>query len=207
MKRQLAAFKLRAGQQAKRIDALTLRERAIMFVSIAIGLVAAFDHFVLGPRLAEQKALGGQIRQISGELDGLRAQLAPGRIDGPGAKLTRDLDDLRAQQQQLDQALAQLQGGSAGGTQLPDLLERVLRRHERLTLLRLATVKGGVAVSAEPQRQAVQIAMRGNYPDLTQYLADTEAALPGLRWGDVAITRQGSSAELTATVLLNRSLQ
>jgi hypothetical protein len=48
--------------------------------------------------------------------------------------------------------------------------------------------------------------MRGNYPDLTQYLADTEAALPGLRWGDVAIARQGSGAELTATVLLNRIL-
>jgi MSHA biogenesis protein MshJ len=206
MKRRLAAFKLRAGQHAKRIDALTLRERAIMFVSIVIGMVAAFDHFLLSPRIAEQKALAGQIRQQSREVDGLRAQLAPGRIEGPGAKLTRDLDDLRAQQQHLDQALAQLQGGLAGGAQLPDLLERVLRRHDRLTLMRLATVKAPAAVTAQHQRQAVQIAMRGNYPDLTQYLADTEAALPGLRWGDVAIARQGSGAELTATVLLNRIL-
>jgi MSHA biogenesis protein MshJ len=206
MKRRLAAVKLRALQHAKRIDALTLRERAIMFVSIVIGLVAAFDHFLLSPRMAEQKALAGQIRQLSREVDGLRAQLAPGRTEGPGAKLTRELDDLRAQQLHLDQALAQLQGGLAGGAQLPDLLERVLRRHDRLTLMRLATVKAPAAVTTPHQRQAVQIAMRGNYPDLTQYLADTEAALPGLRWGDVAIARQGSGAELTATVLLNRIL-
>jgi MSHA biogenesis protein MshJ len=206
MKRRLAAVKLRALQHAKRIDALTLRERAIMFVSIVIGLVAAFDHFLLSPRMAEQKALAGQIRQQSREVDGLRAQLAPGRTEEPGAKLTRELDDLRARQLHLDQALAQLQGGLAGGAQLPDLLERVLRRHDRLTLMRLATVKAPAAVTTPHQRQAVQIAMRGNYPDLTQYLADTEAALPGLRWGDVAIARQGSGAELTATVLLNRIL-
>ncbi len=205
MKQQLAALKLRAAQHAKRIDALTLRERVIMFVSIAVAVVAAFDQFVLSPRMAEQKALAGQIRQGSREIDNLRSQLNAGRTDGPGARLTRDLEDLRAQQQQLDQALVQLRG-SAAGTQLPDLLERVLRRHDRLTLLRLATVKAAAPTSAEAQRQAVQIAMRGNYPDLTQYLADTESALPGLRWGEVVIARQGSSAELSATVLLTRSL-
>jgi MSHA biogenesis protein MshJ len=208
MKRLQAHFQ----RHARRIDTLSLRERAILFVSIAVALVAAFDQLVLSPRMAEQKALAGQIRQGAREVDGLRAQLAPGRIDSPGAKLARELSDLRAQQQQLDQALQQLQGGAAGGTQLPDLLERVLRRHERLTLVRLATVKAanGTSPEAQPQAQtqlqtqAVQIAMRGSYPDLTQYLADTEAALPGLRWGDVAIARQSGSAELSATVLLNK---
>jgi MSHA biogenesis protein MshJ len=208
MKRLQAHFQ----RHARRIDTLSLRERAILFVSIAVALVAAFDQLVLSPRMAEQKALAGQIRQGAREVDGLRAQLAPGRIDSPGAKLARELSDLRAQQQQLDQALQQLQGGAAGGTQLPDLLERVLRRHERLTLVRLATVKAANGTSPEaqpqaqtqPQTQAVQIAMRGSYPDLTQYLADTEAALPGLRWGDVAIARQSGSAELSATVLLNK---
>jgi MSHA biogenesis protein MshJ len=200
-----AAWAATWQRHAKRVDALTLRERAIMFVSVAVALVAAFDHFLLSPRMAEQKALAGQIRQLSREVDGLRAQLAPGRIDGPGGKLVQDLDALRQQQQQLDQALAQLHSGAAAGTQLPDLLERVLRRHERLTLLRLATVKPGTPNPGEVPRQAVQIAMRGSYPDLTQYLADTEAALPALRWGDVSITRQGSGAELSATVLLHRS--
>lgn len=200
-----ARIKTTWARHAKRIDALTLRERAFMFVSLAVALVAAFDHFLLSPRMAEQKALAGQIRQLSREVEGLRAQLAPGRIDGPGGRLVQELDALRQQQQQQDHALAQLQAGAAAGTQLPELLERVLRRHEKLTLLRLATVKPGPAAPNELPRQAVQLAMRGSYPELTQYLADTEAALPGLRWGELSITRQGSAAELSATVLLLRS--
>jgi MSHA biogenesis protein MshJ len=209
MKRLPALFQ----HHARRIDALTLRERAIMFVSMAVALVAAFDQLVLSPRMAEQKALATQIRQGTRELDGLRAQLASGRIDGPGAQLARELAELRARQQQLDQTLAQLQGGSAGGTQLPELLERVLRRHERLTLVRLATVKapgnGSPGSATESKHQAaqmpVQLALRGSYPDLTQYLADTEAALPGLRWGEVTLARQGTHTELNATVLIHRS--
>lgn len=191
-------------RQARRVDALTLRERAILFVSVAVAVLAAFDHFLLSPRMAEQKALATQIRQFARELDGLRAQLAPGRVDGPGGKLVQELEGLRQQQAQLDQDLARLQAAAGAGTQLPELLERVLRRHDRLTLLRLSTVKPTLPAATERPQQAVQLALRGSYPDLTQYLADTEAALPGLRWGDVSISRQGSGAELSATVLLHR---
>ncbi len=201
----MSAWKTALARQAKRVDALTLRERAILFVSVAVALVAAFDHFLLSPRLAAHKALAQQIRQQAQELDGLRAQATTGRVDGPAAQLERQLQALRQEQVQLDQALAQLQGGLAAGPQLPDVLGRVLRRHERLTLLRLATVKPTAAAPNELPRQAVQLAVRGSYPDLTQYLADTETALPGVRWGEVAITRQGNSAELSATVWLHRS--
>lgn len=209
MPHALKPVQARWQAQARRIDALTLRERAILFVSMAVVLVAAFDHLVLSPRMTEQRALAMQIRQLARDVDGLRAQLAPDRNGGPAGALGRELDTLRQEQRQLDQALAQLHQGPAG-TQLPDLLERVLRRHERLTLLRLATLKhttgpGAGDAPQGPPQQAVQLALRGSYPDLAQYLADTEAALPGLRWGDVAVTRQGSSAELSATVLLHRS--
>ena len=201
------AATVRASWQrhTQRVDTLSLRERATLFVAIAVALVAAFDHLLLSPRMAEQRAQARQIRQLSHDVDGLRAQLAPGRLAGPGGPLVQELDTLRQQQQQLDQALAQLRSGPALGTQLPDLLERVLRRHDKLTLLRLATTKPPAAAAKDVHLQAVQLAVRGNYPELTQYLADTEAALPGLRWGEVAIVRQGQSAELNATVLLHRS--
>jgi MSHA biogenesis protein MshJ len=202
-------------RQARRIDALSLRERAIMFLSVSVALVAAFDHLVLSPRMAEQKAVADQMRQDTRELEGLRAQLAPAPADGPGGARARELAEWQAQRQRLDEELAQLHAVPQGNAALPELLERVLRRHERLTLVRLATAKESAdnavakterpALDADTRRQAVQITMRGSYPELTQYLADTEAALPGVRWGEVAITRQGSSAELTATVWLHRS--
>ena len=189
-------------RQAARIDALTLRERAILFVSIAIALVAAADHLVLSPRMAEQKTLATQMRQQSRELGDLRAQAAAARADTPATRIARELETTRNTQRTLDEAMARLQSGPGAGTSLPDLLERVLRRHERLTLLRLATVKPGAGAPPEPAPRAVQIAMRGSYPDLAQYVADTEAALPGLRWGEVAVLRQGSGAELSAQVFV-----
>ena len=189
-------------RQARRIDALTLRERAIMFVSIAVALVAAADHLVLSPRQAEQKTMATQMRQQARELDALRAQQATARADTPATRLVRELDTTRAEQRQVDEALARLQAGPGTGATLPDLLERVLRRHDRLTLLRLATIKPGAAAAAERAPSAVQITMRGSYPDLAQYVADTETALPGLRWGEVALLRQGNGAELSAQVFL-----
>lgn len=190
------------AQQAARIDALSLRERAILFVSIAVALVAAADHLVLSPRMAEQKTLATQMRQQSRELNDLRAQALTARADTPATRIARDLETTRNTQRTLDEALARLQAGPGAGASLPDLLERVLRRHERLTLLRLATVKPGAGAPPEPAPRAVQIAMRGSYPDLAQYVADTEAALPGLRWGEVAVLRQGSGAELSAQVFV-----
>lgn len=196
-------------QQARRINALTLRERVIMFASLAVALGALADALVLSPQISAQKAMATQLRAQNAELDGLRAQLAslrgPGAADTPLARLQRSLAAARTERAQVDAEITRRSSAEGGAALLPELLERVLKRHERLTLLRLATVKPAPAASGDAPRQAVQLAVRGSYPDLTQYLAETEAALPGLRWGDVAIARQGSSAELTATVLLHRS--
>ena len=85
----------------------------------------------------------------------------------------------------------------------------MLRRHDRLTLLRLAT-------AATPPRQAgaptlplqgVDIGLRGAYNDLTQYVAAAEQALPGLRWGELSIVAGADgAAELTARVYLLENL-
>lgn len=198
-------------QQARRINALSLRERAILFVSLGVALVAAADALVLSPRMQEQKALASQLRQQAGELDALRAQVAgTGAAESAPARLLRLLQTAQAQQQTLDAEIERRLAAGAAGTRLPDLLERVLRRHDRLTLLRLAT-------AATPPRQAgaaqslplqgVDLSLRGAYNDLTQYVAAAEQALPGLRWGELSIVAGADgAAELTARVYLLENL-
>lgn len=189
-------------RQARRIDALTLRERAIMFISLAVALVAAADSLVLAPRMAEQKALATQMRQGATELGALRTRLAGPAADSDAARLGRELAAVAAERNTLEADIAGRLGAAAAGTSLPDLLARVLRRHARLTLLRLTTAPPAAAAPNTLPRQAVEIVMRGAYPDLATYVADTETALPGLRWGTLAITRQGDTAELNAQVFL-----
>lgn len=208
--------------QARRINALSLRERAIMFVSLAVALVAAADAVVLTPRMAEQKAFATRLRLQSSELDALRAQLAgDSSSDTPAARLVRQLQETRGQLQALEAEIQRRLSEAGSGMRLPDLLERVLRRHERLLLLRLVTVTdaktGKSANSANSANnassatgahspglplQGVDIAVRGTYLELTQYVADAEKAMPGLRWGELSITHNGVSAELSARVYL-----
>jgi MSHA biogenesis protein MshJ len=194
-------------QQARRIDALSLRERAILFVSMAMALVAATDALVLSPRLAEQKALLSEKRLKSAELDSLRTMVAAGGAgaDTPAARLARQLIEARTRQQALDTDIARGLAAGQGGARLPDLLERVLRRYERLSLLRLATVAAPRARAQQAGAlplQGVEIAVRGSYPDLAQYVADTESALPALRWGELSISATGDLPVLTAHVYL-----
>jgi MSHA biogenesis protein MshJ len=202
--------------QAKRIDALSLRERAIMFVSLAVALVAAADALVISPRLAEQKALLAQRQAQTVQINALRTTLAGGgaEADTPSARLARQLTEGRARQQALDAEIAHGLAQGARGARLPDLLERVLRRYDRLTLLRLATVQptGNAAAQALDNAlakadaalplQGVEIVVRGSYIDLAQYVADTESALPALRWGPLSITGGSELPVLTARVYL-----
>jgi len=55
LRRRLAPWQARWERQAKRIDALSLRERAILFLSIAAVLAAIFDTAVLSPLSARAK--------------------------------------------------------------------------------------------------------------------------------------------------------
>ena len=193
-------------QQARRIDALTLRERAIMFVSLATALVGAADALVISPRMAEQSALTTQLRQRTTELDSMRFSLAGAggaAADTPAARLQRELREAQTQQRAVEAEVALRIADSAHGTRLPELLGRVLRRHERLTLLRLATVP--TPVTPPPNGiplQGVDLSVRGSYGDLTQYVADAEREMPGLRWGEIRLASVGAATELNARVFL-----
>lgn len=189
--------------QARRIDAMSLRERALMFVSLAVALVAVADAVVLSPRLAEQKALAASMRQQSAELDALRASLAPShdeQADTPRGRLLRRLAETRSAVSRADAEIAQAQSASRG-TGLMAVLERALSRHDRLTLVRVAASPPAAAASAALlPRRGVALVLRGSYADLTRYVADTETALPGLRWGELAIRNREGGTELAAEV-------
>lgn len=182
--------------QARRIDGLSLRERAIMFVSIAVALAALADTLWLTPLMAQQKALTAQLQQQTRELQVLRQRLAattqPVAPDTPQGRLQAAVARTQASREALAAELRQLGAEGAPATRLPELLASVLRRHERLTLLRLTTAAPAPspgAAGAEPALplQGVDLSLAGAYADLVQYLAEIERTLPGLRWGELRI--------------------
>lgn len=192
--------------QARRIDARTLRERVVMFVSLALALGALADALVLSPAMAERRRLAAQMRQRTVELETLRVQVGAGAAaaDTPLARQRAGVERSRAELQALDGELQQRLARRDELTRLPELLERVLRRHPRLTLTRLETLPD-TGAPAEPgalRWQGVELSVAGSYLDLMPYLAELERELPGLRWGALQIGTQAQPPVMTVRLLL-----
>jgi MSHA biogenesis protein MshJ len=199
-------------QQARRIDALTLRERAIMFVSLAVALVGAFDALLLSPGLAEHRALLQQMQAQAQELAALRARLAAagdaGRAETPEGRLLAALAASERERAALQAEIDALLAAGDGSARLPALLERLLRRHEAVALVRLATTAtpapgAAGADAAAPPRRGVEVELRGPYLELSRFAAALDREVPGLLWADVHLDARHAPPLLSARLHLH----
>jgi len=186
---------------ARRINGLTLRERAIMALSLAAALAAVIDFLVLSPQFAAQRGIVAELRTQGQEMAMLRARLAPPAADSPEAQARRALEARQAELIDVDARIAaRLAGRIDTAAQLPDLLQRVLRRHERLTLLKLDTVPPPADDPAA--RRVVELQITGRYADLAAYAGEIEQQLPGLQWAALSIDGTPQPPVLSARVWL-----
>lgn len=185
-----------------RIDALSARERVFLFMSVALALVALTDAVVLSPRAAEQKALTARVRAQAAELAALRLQFSVSNAaaQSPGATMLRELQAMQAERTRVDEEIRHRMAGGSAADRLAALFERVLRRHDRLMLVRFESGGSAPGTPAGLPMHSVEIGLRGSYPDLSAYVADLERSLPGLRWDELVIARRESGAELRARV-------
>lgn len=202
--------------QARRIDALNLRERVIMFISMALAIGALADAFVLSPAMTERRQLSTQMRQQTQQIEALRMQLAAqsnAAGDTPQGRQRQALMQARDELRRLDEEVRTQLADREEMARLPAVLDRLLRRHDRLTLVRLATATPSraalLAAEAQPagatpavRWQGVELSVAGRYPDLVQYLAELEQAMPGLRWGPLQITTPSMPPVLTVQLML-----
>lgn len=190
--------------QALRINALSLRERVIMFASLCVVLVALVDSLVFSPSMAELRKLSAQLREQTQQLDTLRAQVSNDIPENsPQGQQRTALRAVRDQLSAVDAAIQEQLAGRDEIARLPVLLDRLLQRHERLAITSLSTV-ADLPKSADSllRWQAVDLSVTGTYADLTSYLADLEASLPGLRWGPLKLTAASQPPVLTVRLML-----
>lgn len=204
LRRRVAPLLAGWQRQAKRIDALSLRERAILFLCLVAVLAAVFDALVLTPLSARAKQRSEQQAQQAAELSQLREQFIAASRAGmadPAAQLRLRLEAAQAERQRLERELRQ--GGGVGETEgLSAVLQRLLAQQpglllERLTLLEDAPVtvpapsQGSTArptAMAGMSWQGVELQLQGSYRDTQRYLQTLERELPGLRWGEIRLS-------------------
>ncbi len=203
-------------RQARRIDALSLRERAILFLSLVAVLAALFDTLVLTPQTARAKQRSDARAQQEAELAQLRELfVATSRnTSDPALALRTQLEAASAERAQLDEQLLHKNGSAGRGQDLAVLLQRLLARQpglvlERLTLLPDAPVAAPQPGASAPAAlagitwQGVELQLHGGYTELQREMQALERELPGLRWGDMQLSSSSAEApRLRAQVFL-----
>jgi MSHA biogenesis protein MshJ len=126
-----------------RIDALNLRERAMIFAAAALVLITLVNSLLLEPQLAKQKLLSEQIKQEQEKIAGIQAEIQQKvrlqAID-PDAAARMRLQELKQQSAQLQGAMRDVQKGLVSPDKMSALLESILKQNGKLRLVSLKTL-------------------------------------------------------------------
>lgn len=183
-----------------KVDALSLRERAMIFAASAFLLVSSIDSLFLKPLLMQQKKISEQVVQQQEKMKEIQSQLTgllqAKQADASSPKRER----IRVLRQQIGDGAAYLketQGKLVPPEKMAALLEQVLNKNEHLQLVALNTLP--VTLFIEPSADAaaaqmagqtlqmykhgVQITVRGSYAELITYLTALEHLPTQMFWG------------------------
>ena len=148
---------------ATRVDALSLRERIMVFAACAAAIVFLMHFFALGPQLRKQDALNAQITQQQNNIEGIdneiRARVEAAQNDPDAAVRTR-LAAVRKETEELSEQLRAMQNGLVAPERMAPLLDSILRANGRLSLVSVRTLP--VESVLEAGRRAA-----GSAPDAT----------------------------------------
>lgn len=191
-----------------KIDGMSLRERAMIFLAAAFVVVALVNTALLDPLLAKQKALSAQVVQQQEKMKESQAQvqgLLQARRDDQHSPLRTRLAQLKRQLQEQDGYLQSRRDRLVEPDKMANLLEQVLNKNDKLQLVELKTLPASPLVEKpqpsaadlpagqpDPQKQVfkhgIQITVRGGYLDMLRYLAALEKMPAQMFWGEVSFS-------------------
>jgi MSHA biogenesis protein MshJ len=170
---------------AAKVDALTLRERAMLFAAATAMVLFLLYVMELEPKLARQRILQAELSQQHNQVAGIDAEvarMAQGFVADPDAATRARLEQLRSQIKTSSAALMAVQKGLVAPEKIVPLLDQLLRANGKLTLVSLrslpvtgmgeATAGPGASLPAGPTA-APSAAQPGGSP-----AAGTPAAQP-----------------------------
>ena len=219
-------MKARLLELRARVDALTLRERGLLFAAAAAVIVFVGHTMVLGPIYRAQDLLRDQISQQRNNMIGLdgeiTAKVQAYQVD-PDAPARARLQAVQQETAALGDSLLAMEHGLVPPERMAPLLDTILRANGRLKLVSMRTLPAeGVgapagadktAPAAAPAKDAaakpadllyrhgVEVTVRGNYLDMVDYMSALEAMPTRLFWGRAQLdVEEYPASRLTLTL-------
>jgi len=180
------------ARYAARIDAATLRERAMLFAAAALIVVVVMNSAFLAPLRTRQQTLASDIARKEGELRTVQTQMQSivrEREVDPDAQNRARAQALRSEAAALDAKILEAQRRFTPPDRMRAVLEEMLERNKRLRLLDLKTLpvtdltpkQAGDA--RRVYRHGLELTVSGSYLDLHAYLRALEGIPTQLYWG------------------------
>lgn len=200
-----------------RIDAMTLRERTIMFVSLLVGLFLLADQ-VLFPGLRNQqkqleKQTSDQLAQLNIINDQITKMVAENTED-PDVLLRARLAELKQRYAELETSSADITRGLVSPREMARLTQTLLRDNSGLQLVKAENLPAEVIPLTESEakseapasgpsvyRHGLRLEVKGSYADIVRYLYKLERLNWRVMWGEVKIeTVQYPTSTATLTI-------
>jgi len=193
-------MKAQLERLAARFNALAIRERALIFGSVLVAVLALFYLMALEPSLVQKRRLAGQLADAQKGLQTLLSLKTP--AEDPLAQRRAERDALRRQLADVDKTMAQIQRGLVPPERTAKLLEDMLRRSRGLQLVSLRTLpvkrfdaasgasaESNAAQDAERQlyQHTFEMTVHGSYVELYEYLRMVEQLPWRLFWSRISV--------------------
>jgi len=198
---------------ADRLDAMSLRERVLIFLAVAVVIVAIADSALFEPILRRQKTNSQRIQQQEDEIRTMQTQVqasAQARTgDSANAKRQR-LEKRRVELAALDRELAAGQSELVPPERMAKMLSEIVKRNPGIELISLRSLAAtGLTQSLTPMpgsapggpalyRHGIEIAVSGSYLTMLNYVGQLERLPAKIMWGNMEL--QGTYPVVTVKI-------
>ncbi len=184
---------------AGRIDAMSIRERALIFITILVALYFLAVNVLFGPLNVEKDRLQQQVNLKRQETQALEAQIQTMAVtggEGPEAAKRKKLEALRENLKTMDSELVRVTAGLVPPKEMARLIEQMLLKNHGLQVIRVESIpasplleEGGSAPAsgAMVYKHGMNIEIKGGYLDVLRYLKSLEALPWKVFWGKVTL--------------------
>jgi MSHA biogenesis protein MshJ len=181
---------------ANRIDAMSLRERAMIFITLLVALYFLAVNVLFGPLNVERDRLQQQVNQKRQETQALELQVQAlvGTGEHPDAAKRNKLEALRESLKTMDTDLVRVTAGLVPPKEMTRLIEQMLLKNRGLQVMRVESIpatpllEGGAGVTGTMvYKHGMHVEVKGGYLEILRYLKSLEALPWKVFWGKATL--------------------
>ena len=182
-----------------RVDAMALRERGLMFVTLLVALYFVAVNLLFGPANIEKDKLQKQVGQLHEETRLLELQVqtvVAGGDNSPETIKRKKIASLQESMKAMDAALSRVTAGLVPPKEMAKLVEQMLLKNRGLEVTKVESLAAtplleGTADNAPAgsmvYKHGMRIELKGNYLDILRYLQSLEGLEWKVFWGQVSL--------------------